>query len=270
MGDLSIQDLGPAIARGRTAEIYAWHDGQVLKLFHTWMPQAAVEEEAAIARAVHASGLPVPAVGDVVQVGDRWGLGYERIEGQSLLSGLEHRPWQVPRAFRQLATLHRQVHAHCVPGLRSLKERLAVKIARAELPGEDIRERALFLLQDQPAGDTLCHGDFHPDNILITSLGPVIIDWIDAAHGDPAADVARTLLLLSGGAPPPGVRFGALMAALRRIAQRTYLSAYERHAPGIRERASAWLPVVAAGRLSEGIQEEQVQLQSLVRRHLGQ
>jgi hypothetical protein len=98
--------------------------------------------------------------------------------------------------------------------------------------------------------------------------GPVIIDWIDAATGDPAADVARTLLLLSGGAPPPGVRFGWLMAVPRRIAQWAYLREYERVCPGIRDRASSWLPIVAAGRLSEGIDEEEAQLQAFVRRHL--
>jgi len=268
MGDTSVGGLGRVIARGRTAEIYAWRSRWVLKLFHSWMPLAAVQNEAEIARAVHASGLPVPAVGDIVQVNDRWGVVYERVAGDSLLSSLSRRPWRALAAFRELAALHRQVHARVVPGLPSLKERLAGKIARAALPTESIRACALDRLAGSPDGDSLCHGDFHPDNVLVTVAGPAIIDWIDAAHGDPAADVARTLLLLSGGAPPPGVRFGPPMAALRKTAQWMYLQDYERHCPGIRDRARSWLPVVAAGRLSEGIREEQAQLQAFVRHHL--
>lgn len=263
-----VPDLGLPIARGRTAEIFAWQRGQVLKLFHPWMSRAAVEQEATIARAVRSSDLPVPAPGKVLQVDDRWGLTYERIEGQSLLSGLVQRPWQIPGALCQLAVLHRQVHGRSIPGLPLLKDRLAHKIARAALPDEGIRARALARLDASPAGDVLCHGDFHPDNVLVTSSGPVIIDWIDATLGDPAADVARTVLLLSGGAPPPGVRFSAHLIALRMIARWAYLREYERNCPGIRERASAWLPVVAAARLSEGIEEEQAQLRAVVRRRL--
>jgi len=29
----------PLIAQGRTAEVYAWQDNQVLKLFYAWCPQ---------------------------------------------------------------------------------------------------------------------------------------------------------------------------------------------------------------------------------------
>ncbi len=41
----------------------------------------------------------------------------------------------------------------------------------------------------------LLHGDFHPNNILYTASGPVVIDWSFASSGDPLLDVARTLAL---------------------------------------------------------------------------
>jgi hypothetical protein len=51
------------IAFGRTAEVHAWKDGWVLKLFHDWFPEESVRYEAELARAVQAAGLPVPAAG---------------------------------------------------------------------------------------------------------------------------------------------------------------------------------------------------------------
>ena len=57
-----IGDLGQPIAYGRTAEIYAWHPGQILKLFYEWFGLENIEHEARISRAIHASGLPTPAV----------------------------------------------------------------------------------------------------------------------------------------------------------------------------------------------------------------
>lgn len=60
---MSMPSLVKPIALGRTAEIYTWEEGQVLKLFQDWFSADGVEYEAQIARAVHTSGLPVPAVG---------------------------------------------------------------------------------------------------------------------------------------------------------------------------------------------------------------
>jgi len=31
-------DKGELIAEGRTAEVYAWREGQVLKLYRSWWP----------------------------------------------------------------------------------------------------------------------------------------------------------------------------------------------------------------------------------------
>lgn len=77
-------DLGQPIAFGRTAEIYAWQEGQVLKLFHSGFALEDIEQEARIAGAMHASGLPVPSVGEIVRVNGRNGLVYQRVEGESM------------------------------------------------------------------------------------------------------------------------------------------------------------------------------------------
>ena len=60
-----------------------------------------------------------------------------------------------------------------------------------------------------PDGDRLSHGDFHPANILMDGDEPVIIDWSNVTRGDPAADVARTLVILESGEPPPGTPLAA-------------------------------------------------------------
>jgi Ser/Thr protein kinase RdoA (MazF antagonist) len=38
------------------------------------------------------------------------------------------------------------------------------------------RSQALERLNQLPDGDALCHGDYHPDNVLMTRNGPIIID----------------------------------------------------------------------------------------------
>lgn len=110
--------LGEPIASGRTAEVYAWKTGEVLKLFHDWVSADDVAYETRISRLVHATGLPVPAVGDVVVVGDRLGLIMERVDGTSMAETLAARPWTLPRAARLLAELHADMHT--VSGVHEL------------------------------------------------------------------------------------------------------------------------------------------------------
>jgi Ser/Thr protein kinase RdoA (MazF antagonist) len=92
-----------------------------------------------------------------------------------------------------------------------------------------------------PDGDRLCHGDFHPWNILGPPEAPVVVDWLDACRGDPAADACRTWLLLHPTMP-------ALADA--------YLAAYGRVTGMPRQPILAWLPYVAAARLAEGVETE--------------
>lgn len=89
-----------------------------------------------------------------------------------------------------------------------------------------------------PKGDRLCHGDFHPINVLGQTSQPLVIDWPDACRGDPSADVCRSYLLLK------------LHAA--EIAE-PYLDAYCRITNISRVTIVGWLPYVAAARLAEDV-----------------
>lgn len=92
-----IVELGKPIAYGRTAEVFDWQQGQVLKLLYDWFGVEDIEREARISRAVHESGLPTPAVGEIIRVNERYGLEYERVCGDSMWKMLQRRPWN---AFR--------------------------------------------------------------------------------------------------------------------------------------------------------------------------
>jgi aminoglycoside phosphotransferase (APT) family kinase protein len=92
----------------------------------------------------------------------------------------------------------------------------------------------------------VCHGDFHPLNVLVQGESTHVIDWTDACLGDRNGDAARLLLLLreaAAGAPSPRAR--AFLTAAAPALSRRYLSAYRRHGGGRldRERLQLWEPV---------------------------
>jgi len=135
--------LEKPIATGRTAEIYPWNDGMVLKLFHTWVPEDNVKYESHVAHAVHTAGLAVPRVGEIVEVEGRLGLEYERLDGKPMGEVMAVKPWMLVRFARQLAELH--VATHEVPGVEGIpsqRERLTHKIRAAKDYRSHCRKRA--------------------------------------------------------------------------------------------------------------------------------
>ncbi len=244
---------GELLGKGWTAEIYAWGDDQVLKLYQSSFPRRAAEKEYEIARAVQRTGLAVPVVGDLIEVDGRPGILFERIEGPSLGDGLKTRPWTIPASARRLAELHAAMHQVASDELPSLHERLRLKIHGAQSLSEQAKSTALRALAALPEGDRVCHGDFHPFNVLLSVRGPIIIDWTDAARGNPLGDVARTLLLLNfgtGSAIGPARLVIRLMLALYRAA---YLRRYRQLRPVTERNLAGWRLPVTAGRLSEKI-----------------
>jgi len=180
------------VGRGFTSDVYAWGTGRVLKLFHSWVPHERAERECRITHAVHSSGLPVPEPYEVATIGELCGVVFERVEGVSMLAHFQRTPWKMFTAIRQLADLHARIHA--TPGppeLPTQRERLAMGIARSTILSVQEKEAAQAALAELPDGTATCHGDFHPENILFTARGPVVIDWTSGSRGDPLGDVFR-------------------------------------------------------------------------------
>ena len=260
----------PPIAEGRTAEIYAWDDGHVLKLYRDWCPPDWVEYEARTARAVYEAGIPSPEAGEIVEVDGRRGLLYERLEGISMLRDMNARPWMLWKHARSLAELQLKIHEQLTSELPSYKNRLDYDIRNSVHLSEELKNKALARLSVLPEGKNICHGDYHPDNVLITERGPVVIDWMTASTGNPWADVARTSLILSIGAKAAGKQVRPIIRTAIKLYHDTYLNRYRARKPDTENEMNRWLPIIAAGRLNENIVPEREALIRIVKEGLAE
>ncbi len=254
------------IGQGRTAEVFAWGENRALKLYYEGWPAAVAEAEYRKALAVFKSGAPAPAVEEVVHIDGRPGVIFERVEGPALLGYTTAQPWKIFWSAQTMAELHARMHACHPAGLPAQRERLQQKIREARPLPEALKQAALDALAQLPEDTALCHGDLHPDNIVVSARGPIILDWVDATCGHPLADVARTALLMQHGAVPPHIPGRWLIETGRALWYQLYLRRYCQLRSVSPQQVKAWLLPIAAARLSEGIPEEEARLLALIER----
>ena len=254
---------GAKIGAGRTAEIFEWNDRQIIKLFNEGFPVDLIHREAQVAHAAHQAGVATPAVGDVVEIGGRTGLLYDRVSGTMLIEHIQAKPWSVRAFARQMAALHAALHQRTGEGLPSQHDRFRSRIQR-HFEGED-QSRLLDYLDSLPDGNTLCHDDFHPENILLTESEPMIIDWMNGVRGHPLADVTRTSLILTISDPPEASLVKRLLIrVLRHQFHQAYITHYCQLSGASPSEIERWLPIIAAVRTAENIPGEAPHLKALI------
>ena len=241
---------GALIGRGRTADVYAWGEDRILKLYQAHMPGYLVEQEYNVTRAAQAAGLPVPATDQLIEVDVCCGIVFERLEGPSMLKVLGLQPLRIIAMARLLGELHARVHTCTnLPGLPAQTQQIENGIQAAKDLPPRLKEAALACLDQLPPGNALCHGDFHPDNILMTPRGPVIIDWMTGTRGNPLADVCRTLLLFETSGLPAGspLHLRLLAKTFTHLIETVYRNRYLQIRPTSRPQIDAWrLPLMVA------------------------
>jgi aminoglycoside phosphotransferase (APT) family kinase protein len=174
-------EVGELIASGRAADVYAYGDHHVVRRYRTDHDNIY---EAAVMQHVAAHGYPVP---EVVEVSGR-DMVMERLDGTTMLTDLGKHPWRMFRYAKICADLLHRLHAIPAPAWFHTKH---------------------------DHGEVTVHLDLHPDNVMVTSRGPVVIDWSNAGRGDGNAEVADLWLVLAT-AEAPGSRLDRLIVAVGR------------------------------------------------------
>ena len=249
--------LGNLIAKGRTADIHAWKDKQtVIKLYHDWFQLEWIQGEADRASEVQKLDFPIPKVGELIQVNGRNGLIFERIDGENMLAVLRQKPELVSTFASRLAELHIRLHAlNAQPDIPLQRQMLEHKIRQAAPLSDSLKTALINRLIEMPDGQSVCHGDFHPGNVVVTmqeDASEVVVDWNDCSFGNPLADVARSTILFLGGITgneTPNLAFEQLV----RTCHQQYLDRYFELSSHDKSEYEQWLPIVAGARLNENI-----------------
>ncbi len=157
---------GMLLGMGRDSEVRAWGP-HVVRMS---LRGRDLNHEATAMRHVRTHGFPAP---EVFEQPDDHSVVMERLSGPTMLEDLAAKPWLSVRHAKNLVRLHRIL---------------------GEVPAPADWAKV-------SAGNSVVHLDMQPDNVKLTTNGPVVIDWSNAAAGDPAFDAASTYVRLRTAAP---------------------------------------------------------------------
>lgn len=241
-------DLIEMVGLGTSAEVFALSPSCVVKLYFPEIRDEMIEGEFAAAELAATLGVPVARPVGRMIAKDRRGIVFERAPGEQMLRHMQHRPFAAVKTTLRLARLHAAIHSReLTVGLPSLRGRLESQIENSPVSSQ-VRERAMVVLTRMAeTPPRLCHGDLHPGNVFVQRSSLIAIDWSRATLGPPAADAARTELLLRYGQHGRWEQRYAAVRLGRHWLAEWYLAGYTR-ATGIERRAiAAWhLPVAVA------------------------
>lgn len=237
-----MNEIGALLGSGKEADVHAYGD-HALKLYKSPGVKTPAFREAANLAVVERLGLPAPHVYAAGRHDGRWGIVMDRAPGASFGNRIKTEGLQPVLA--EMVQLQLRLHAVPGNGLASLKDRLTANIRKAPEIGSALREILLWQLAARSEQDRVCHGDFHPWNIHGAGDQAIILDWLDACCGDPLADACRSYLLMLHAMPE---------------AAHIYLEIYAGQSSHSADEILAWLPLVAAARLTEGVDRERDQL----------
>jgi aminoglycoside phosphotransferase (APT) family kinase protein len=184
--------MGEKIGEGAWSDVHAWAPGQVVKLFKAGFTRRHSWWEARMTRAAFAAGTPAPEVFDEVTVEGRFGVVLQRLDGPTLLQLSRSGAITPEQTGAILANLAMSVHRTAPPpDVLPLRDRDAQpsRLSGGILP-EHIATGILTLIERLAPADGLCHGDLHPDNVIMTAAGPRLIDWGGATRAPPGLDLA--------------------------------------------------------------------------------
>ena len=246
-----ITQLGEPLFKSRSSDIYAFEGKDVLlKLFHSDVSQELIDGEEVNTKDTFEKGISKIECFGQVRVTDtdgtvRSGILMKKIPGKTLIDLGLSKPAFLLKLAGIMVEQAKLLHSTETDVIRPYKE--LVRYAMAQPPMDYLTEEQRALIEKKldalPDKKSILHFDFHPDNIMSDGKNFVsTIDWMTAASGDPAADIAATQFLLNEGEMIPGMNpaVAAISEFMRGKIWKSFYKNYKKQTGMTDEEVAAW------------------------------
>lgn len=188
-------ELKKLIAESEKVRVYE-SDGKCVKVFKDPAePKSVVLYEALTHTRVEETGFArIPPFEEIIKVDGCWAIIYQHISGKTVDELMKENPSKKDYYLEKMADLQIEINSLHSTKLSRQSDYLKRSIEGLEMIDDVKKYELLTRLSSMPKHSKLCHGDFSPDNIIVSDDVVFIVDWLKAKQGNASADVAKTYL----------------------------------------------------------------------------
>ena len=180
------------IAKGANGAVYRYNDETILKTYFAKDALPEIKQERENARRAFVLGINTAIPYGIVRVGDGYGTVTELLNATSVTKLIRQNPEDLTQAVKYYVDMLKSIHAikvddGVVPDMKETALAWANFVAN-HIP-EDQGKKLRALVEAVPKQNTLMHGDYHTNNIMVQNGEPLLIDMDTLCMGHPVFEL---------------------------------------------------------------------------------
>ena len=180
------------IAKGANGAVYRYDAETIIKTYFAKDALPEIKQERENARRAFVLGINTAIPYDIVRVGDNYGTITELLNATSVTKLIRKDPEDLTLAAKYYIDMLKSIHAITVkdgevPDMKETALAWADFVA-PHLP-ENQAKKLRALVEAVPKRNTLMHGDYHTNNIMVQNGEPLLIDMDTLCMGHPVFEL---------------------------------------------------------------------------------
>ena len=180
------------IAKGANGAVYRYDDETIVKTYFARDALPEIKQERENARRAFVLGINTAIPYGIVRVGDNYGTVTELLNAVSVTKLIRDNPDDMSEAAKYYIDMLKSIHAievedGLVPDMRETALAWADFVS-AHIP-EEQSKKLRALIEAVPKQNTLMHGDYHTNNIMVQNGEPLLIDMDTLCMGHPVFEL---------------------------------------------------------------------------------
>ena len=180
------------IAKGANGAVYRYDAETILKTYFAKDALPEIKQERENARRAFVLGINTAIPYGIVRVGDGYGTVTELLNAVSVTKLIRNNPDDLSEAVKYYVDMLKSIHATEVedgevPDMKEIALDWA-NFVSAHIP-EDQAKKLILLIEAVPKQNTLMHGDYHTNNIMVQNGEPLLIDMDTLCMGHPVFEL---------------------------------------------------------------------------------
>ena len=180
------------IAKGANGAVYRYDAETIVKTYFAKDALPEIKQERENARRAFVLGINTAIPYGIVRVGDGYGTVTELLNAVSVTKLIRNNPDDMSEAVKYYVDMLKSIHAISVddgevPDMKETALAWADFVAN-HLP-EEQGKKLRALIEAVPKQNTLMHGDYHTNNIMVQNGEPLLIDMDTLCMGHPVFEL---------------------------------------------------------------------------------